>query len=176
MLWHWCCEQWTWYEAVYLLVFETSATSTLFLTVRGLQQSMRCAACTAAAARCRCPVPPSMRIALLPLVDLQALAVVVLQVFYWAALSGDGNTRADNIMKHGTNNILILLDVLLSRNPFLSYHFWVGTCGASAVGRLKCHQPMLAEVICCYAAFETGCQLQHAKRLRRCRCCMVRCT
>ena len=57
----------------------------------------------------------------------QASPVDVLQVFYWAALSGDGNRRADNIMKHGTNNILILLDVLLSRNPFLSYHFWVST-------------------------------------------------
>jgi hypothetical protein len=51
-----------------------------------------------------------------------------LQVFYWAALAGDGNRSADNIMKHGTNNILILLDVVLSRAPFLSYHFWVGAC------------------------------------------------
>jgi len=38
---------------------------------------------------------------------------------------------ADNIMKHGTNNAVILLDVVLSRIPFVSYHFQVssfGTC------------------------------------------------
>lgn len=52
-------------------------------------------------------------------------ALLLSKVFYWAALAGDGNLRADNIMKHGTNNILIFLDVLLSRNPFVSCHFWV---------------------------------------------------
>lgn len=46
-------------------------------------------------------------------------------MFYWAALAGSGNRQADNIMKHGTNNILILLDIVLSRVPFVSYHFWV---------------------------------------------------
>lgn len=86
--------------------------------------------------RLHCCCLLTMHNAAVQAVELQALAFNVLQVFYWAALSGDGNRRADNIMKHGTNNILILLDVLLSRNPFLSYHFWVGPCYSSAVGRL----------------------------------------
>ncbi len=49
------------------------------------------------------------------------------QVFYWAALAGNGNRRVDNILKHGTNNALILLDIVLSRVPFVSYHFQVHT-------------------------------------------------
>jgi hypothetical protein len=59
-------------------------------------------------------------------------------VFYWAALAGDGNRTADNIMKHGTNNILIFLDVILSRVPFLSYHFWVGTWLIDGRAQVSC--------------------------------------
>lgn len=70
--------KWTAVEAFYLLVFETSAASALFLTV-----------------------------------------------FYWVALAGDGGVSADNLLKHGVNNVMILLDVMLSRVPFLSYHFHV---------------------------------------------------
>ena len=31
----------------------------------------------------------------------------------------------DNILKHGVNNILILLDVALTRQPFVTYHYQV---------------------------------------------------
>lgn len=31
----------------------------------------------------------------------------------------------DNVLKHGVNNFIILLDVLLSRQPFVSYHYQV---------------------------------------------------
>ena len=29
----------------------------------------------------------------------------------------------DNVLKHGVNNFFILADVLLSRQPFVSYHY-----------------------------------------------------
>ena len=37
-----CSAQWTWYEAIYLLVFETSAACELFLTVSSSQQQVHC--------------------------------------------------------------------------------------------------------------------------------------
>ena len=35
----------------------------------------------------------------------------------------------DNLLKHGVNNFFILADVLLSRQPFVSYHYQVGRLG-----------------------------------------------
>ena len=35
----------------------------------------------------------------------------------------------DNVLKHGVNNFFILVDVLLSRQPFVSYHYQVGRLG-----------------------------------------------
>ena len=32
----------------------------------------------------------------------------------------------DNILKHGVNNAVLLLDVVLCRIPFVSYHYQVG--------------------------------------------------
>ena len=34
-----------------------------------------------------------------------------------------GAYQIDNILKHGVNNFFILLDVFLSKQPFVSYHF-----------------------------------------------------
>ena len=36
-----------------------------------------------------------------------------------------GAYQIDNILKHGVNNFFILLDVFLSKQPFVSYHFQV---------------------------------------------------
>ena len=36
-----------------------------------------------------------------------------------------GAYQVDNILKHGVNNFFILLDVFLSKQPFVSYHFQV---------------------------------------------------
>lgn len=33
--------------------------------------------------------------------------------------------EVDNILKHGVNNAVLLLDVVLSRIPFVSYHYQV---------------------------------------------------
>ena len=35
----------------------------------------------------------------------------------------------DNLLKHGVNNVFILADVALSRQPFVSYHYQVGRLG-----------------------------------------------
>jgi hypothetical protein len=83
-------------------------------------------------------------------------------VFYWAALSGDGNTRADNIMKHGANNILILFDVLLSRNPFLSYHFWVGTARQTQRAPLEDMTQISHPQLPLYCAHQRSCQSYRA--------------
>ncbi len=37
-----------------------------------------------------------------------------------------GAYQVDNILKHGVNNFFILLDIFLSKQPFVSYHFQVG--------------------------------------------------
>ena len=57
--------------------------------------------------------------------ETSAACSLFVAVFYWAALSGDGSSNVSNKMKHGLNNVLILGDVLLSRVPFVSYHFQV---------------------------------------------------
>lgn len=31
----------------------------------------------------------------------------------------------DNLLKHGVNNLVLLLDVFLCRTPFVSYHYQV---------------------------------------------------
>ena len=36
-----------------------------------------------------------------------------------------GALAIDNILKHGVNNFFILLDILLSKQPMVSYHFQV---------------------------------------------------
>lgn len=36
-----------------------------------------------------------------------------------------GAYQVDNLLKHGVNNFFILLDVFLSKQPFVSYHFQV---------------------------------------------------
>lgn len=36
-----------------------------------------------------------------------------------------GQISPDNLLKHGINNGVILADVLLTRVPFVSYHFQV---------------------------------------------------
>jgi hypothetical protein len=36
-----------------------------------------------------------------------------------------GALAIDNILKHGVNNLFILLDILLSKQPMVSYHFQV---------------------------------------------------
>jgi hypothetical protein len=36
-----------------------------------------------------------------------------------------GALAVDNILKHGVNNVFILLDILLSKQPMISYHFQV---------------------------------------------------
>ena len=36
-----------------------------------------------------------------------------------------GALAIDNTLKHGVNNIFILLDILLSKQPMVSYHFQV---------------------------------------------------
>ena len=38
-----------------------------------------------------------------------------------------GSVAPDNLLKHGINNVVILADVLFTRQPFASYHFQV--CG-----------------------------------------------
>lgn len=60
-------------------------------------------------------------------VETTAAATLFLTVFYWVGLVS-GRVTADNIMKHGANNAVILGDVLLSRVPFASYHFQVRSC------------------------------------------------
>ena len=55
------------------------------------------------------------------------LRTTCVAVFYWIALAS-GSVTADNVMKHGVNNGVILGDVLLSRVPFISYHFQVCAC------------------------------------------------
>ena len=42
----------------------------------------------------------------------------------------------DNLLKHGVNNFFILADVLLSRQPFVSYHYQVGRLGHAPVWAL----------------------------------------
>ena len=60
-------------------------------------------------------------------VETVAASTLFLTVFYWVALAG-GRVTGDNIMKHGANNGVILVDILLSRVPFASYHFQVRPC------------------------------------------------
>ena len=57
-------------------------------------------------------------------VETAATATLFLTVFYWIALAS-GPVTADNVIKHGANNGVALGDVLLSRVPFVSYHFQV---------------------------------------------------
>lgn len=80
------------------------------------------------------PPPPTSRWTTLKVIHLlsvetAAAATLFLTVFYWVGLA-NGNVAADNYLKHGANNVVILGDVLLSRVPFVSYHYQVGSRGA----------------------------------------------
>mmetsp|Transcript_3462 Transcript_3462/g.10065 ORF Transcript_3462/g.10065 Transcript_3462/m.10065 type:complete len:329 (-) Transcript_3462:574-1560(-) len=54
-----------------------------------------------------------------------ATSSLLVPVIYWAALSDGSSTNISNLMKHGLNNVMVLGEVLLSRIPFVSYHFQV---------------------------------------------------
>lgn len=59
---------------------------------------------------------------------LSALGRHICQRCYGNSLTGvhvQGAMAIDNILKHGVNNFFILLDVFLSKQPFVSYHFQV---------------------------------------------------
>ena len=73
---------------------------------------------------CACPQWTVLKVIHLLSVETAATATLFLTVFYWIALAS-GPVTADNIMKHGANNGVALGDVLLSRVPFVSYHFQV---------------------------------------------------
>lgn len=75
------CLQWSRLEALYLLLAQTTAVGSLFVSV-----------------------------------------------FYWAFLAGNGDRSPDCIMKHGTNNLVLLAEVFCSRLPFVSYHWQVRLC------------------------------------------------
>ena len=47
-----------------------------------------------------------------------------------------GAYQVDNILKHGVNNIFILLDVFLSKQPFVSYHFQVRSRSVRKLAKL----------------------------------------
>lgn len=34
--------------------------------------------------------------------------------------------QIDNLLKHGVNNLVLLLEIFLCRTPFVSYHYQVG--------------------------------------------------
>ena len=53
-----------------------------------------------------------------------ASATLFLTVFYWSFLA-NGNRDADNLMRHGFNNVMIAMEIVLSRMPFVSYHYQV---------------------------------------------------
>ena len=128
--------QWTAIEGFYLLVVETAAASTLFLTG---PPGPLAAATSPAPLFClpvlrRVKVPPRRRIQSRKLLrgpmrctthTRAPGGTLVPAVFYWTALAGSGGVSADNVLKHGANNAMILLDVVLSRVPFVSYHFQV---------------------------------------------------
>ncbi|KAK9818034.1 hypothetical protein WJX72_006010 [[Myrmecia] bisecta] len=63
--------------------------------------------------------------------ETNVAATLFLSGFYWAFLYKGGPVAVDNVLKHGTNNIFTLLDVCMSRLPFVSYHYqvllWYGT-------------------------------------------------
>jgi len=71
-----------------------------------------------------CPQWTALKVIHLLSVETAATATLFLTVFYWIALAA-GPVTADNVMKHGANNGVALGDVLLSRVPFVSYHFQV---------------------------------------------------
>jgi len=53
-----------------------------------------------------------------------ATATVFLSFFYWTFLfSPSAPIEIDNLLKHGVNNVVLLLEVFLCRTPFISYHF-----------------------------------------------------
>ena len=56
-----------------------------------------------------------------------AVSAVVLTAFYWALIhkKKDG-IKIDSVFKYGANVVVILLDLLLSRIPIVTYHFQVG--------------------------------------------------
>ena len=55
-------------------------------------------------------------------VETAAAATLFLTISYWI-WPGGGAITADNVIKHGVNNAVIVGDILLSRMPIVSYHY-----------------------------------------------------
>lgn len=50
---------------------------------------------------------------------------MLITVFYWAVLS-TGDEEADNIMRHGGNLVVLLVNSMAGDVPFISYHIQFG--------------------------------------------------
>eukprot|EP00210_Caulerpa_lentillifera_P009454 g9014.t1 len=50
---------------------------------------------------------------------------IFLSIFYWTVLYDGSNVKLDDAMRHGINVLLLLIDLLMSRIPIISYHFQV---------------------------------------------------
>ncbi len=95
---------------------------------------------------CACTQWTTLKVIHLLSVETAATATLFLTVFYWIALAA-GPVTADNVMKHGANNGVALGDVLLSRVPFVSYHFQVLSLVPWHPAMPRKTQPQLALVL-----------------------------
>ncbi|EIE23835.1 hypothetical protein COCSUDRAFT_62367 [Coccomyxa subellipsoidea C-169] len=57
--------------------------------------------------------------------ETNAAATLFLSAFFWGFVAKKSDIAIDNLLKHGINNGFILMDVLFSRVPFVSYHYQV---------------------------------------------------
>lgn len=56
--------------------------------------------------------------------EITASSTLFLSFFYWTFLfSPKAPLQIDNLLKHGVNNVVLLLEALLCRTPFVSYHY-----------------------------------------------------
>ncbi|KAK9843019.1 hypothetical protein WJX74_005731 [Apatococcus lobatus] len=60
-----------------------------------------------------------------------ASSTLFLSAFFWLLLHRKGPVAYDNALKHGVNNIIVIVDTMTSRLQLVSYHFqvvlWYGT-------------------------------------------------
>ncbi|BDA46508.1 hypothetical protein COCOBI_08-6020 [Coccomyxa sp. Obi] len=57
--------------------------------------------------------------------ECNAASTLFLSAFFWGFVARQEDVAIDNLLKHGVNNFFILLDVVFSRVPFVSYHYQV---------------------------------------------------
>ena len=93
-------------------------------------------------------------------------------MFYWVALAS-GSVTADNVMKHGANNGVILGDVLLSRVPFVSYHFQV--CAYTLVELLEADAYLCCRIMSGVYILDLSRPVSSISLLTRCQHLMLPC-